>query len=203
MQSIIALIRSKTADKTDRIIKEAELIKNHRLKEAEEQGAQIEKSILENANNALRSQLIRFEAGAKLRARHALLKAKEELMQEILDNAQNRLREMTSKPEYSDIVVRLVVDAVLVLDAPELEVIFPDGHKTDLTPEVLSKTVEKMTSRKIKFHFSDEKIRASGGVIIRTPDRKKWVDNTFESRFERMYPEIRERAASILFGESK
>ena len=42
-------------------------------------------------------------------------------------------------------------------------------------------------------------IRSMGGVLVRTADGTKWVDNTFDARLERMSSAIRDKIASILF----
>ncbi len=202
IQSIVELIRSKTAERVEKILRDAETVRTQKIREAEERGTQIGQTIIESATSDVRSQLIRHEAGARLRAKHAVLKAKEEILQDVLHTAQSRAKEMTDKKEYREILFNLVADAVSVFnDTPELELVFPDGQETRLTPEMISEAIKKRTGREIKFRFSDETVIAEGGLIVRTPDRRRWVDNTFDARFERMISEIREAASSILFGE--
>ncbi|MFW9925714.1 MAG: V-type ATP synthase subunit E family protein [Candidatus Thorarchaeota archaeon] len=42
-------------------------------------------------------------------------------------------------------------------------------------------------------------MRASGGAIVRNAENTRWVDNTFEARFERLESDIRDKISEILF----
>jgi vacuolar-type H+-ATPase subunit E/Vma4 len=47
--------------------------------------------------------------------------------------------------------------------------------------------------------IAKDTVRASGGLIIRSSDGSKCVDNTFEARMERLTSRMRDEAARVLF----
>ncbi|MCK5240252.1 MAG: V-type ATP synthase subunit E, partial [Candidatus Thorarchaeota archaeon] len=57
--------------------------------------------------------------------------------------------------------------------------------------------------KKVTAKISKETIRSTGGIIIRTQDGVRWVDNTFEARMERLEKKIRDEIVSILFTEKE
>ncbi len=63
----------------------------------------------------------------------------------------------------------------------------------------ISAEISKEEGINIHLSLSTERIKASGGVIVRRKDGKVEVNNTFEKRMERFMPILRENVARILW----
>ena len=108
-------------------------------------------------------------------------------------------KKKTGTKGYSKILTRLAVDGGITLHEEEFELVFPKGHQTKVKITDISKQISDAKGKKVKCTISKEHIRASGGVMVRTTDGFKWVDNTFEGRLERLECTIRDKIAELLF----
>jgi V/A-type H+-transporting ATPase subunit E len=203
ISNIIDMINKKTNEKEQEIIGEAERHKRIKLEEAQKRAKEAADSIIKKAERDTKAELARYEAGAKLKAKYQMLEAKEELINSVFDKARKGLEDLPEKSEYKEVLKRLVVDAGITLNEEKLELVLPKGHQKYLTLEDAKKEIAKKTKKKVELAVSKETLRSIGGVLVRTADGSKWVDNTFEARMERMAANLRDRVASILFLEQK
>ncbi|MHA2213982.1 MAG: V-type ATP synthase subunit E family protein, partial [Candidatus Thorarchaeota archaeon] len=105
--------------------------------------------------------------------------------------------------KYADVLAGLAVDGGVSLNIAKIELIFPSGQKTNLTPASISKKISEQTGQKTTVTLSKETVRSIGGVLIRSDDGAKWVDNTFEARLERLDNKIRDVISRMLFGSTE
>ena len=84
----------------------------------------------------------------------------------------------------------------------EAEGLLPEGDREALSTRwggVKSK-VEEMVGRPVRLELSDEGIRASGGAVLRSPDRRRLYDATFEARTEALREHFGPEVGRMLFG---
>lgn len=199
--NIIEIIEAKTTKRVDEIIKSAEEQKKQLLQQAQEKAKTIEEDILKTAERDYDAAISREEAGAKLKAKYKILESKESILKSILEEVIEKTQKVVKGKKYSAILTKLIIDAGEELDEDKLELVFPKGQSASIELPKIKKALEDKIGRKISISISKETVRASGGVIIKTVDGLKWVDNTFESRLERFHNDIRDRASKILFEE--
>ena len=87
-------------------------------------------------------------------------------------------------------------------ESEELEVLVSEEDANFVSQSLLDKISAELSKEEgIKIHLSlsTERIKASGGVIVRRKDGKVEVNNTFEKRMERFMPILRENVARILW----
>ncbi|UYZ40630.1 MAG: V-type ATP synthase subunit E family protein [Candidatus Methanospirare jalkutatii] len=87
-------------------------------------------------------------------------------------------------------------------ESEELEVLVSEEDANFVSQSLLDKIsaeISKEEGIKIHLSLSPERIKASGGVIVRRKDGKVEVNNTFEKRMERFMPILRENVARILW----
>ncbi|MCW3131880.1 MAG: V-type ATP synthase subunit E family protein [Candidatus Methanospirare jalkutatii] len=87
-------------------------------------------------------------------------------------------------------------------ESEELEVLVSEEDANFVSQSLLDKISAEISKEEgIKIHLSlaPERIKASGGVIVRRKDGKVEVNNTFEKRMERFMPILRENVARILW----
>jgi len=199
--TIIEIIESRTTERVEGIIKTAEEQKQLLLQQAKEKATTIEDDISKKTELEYNAALSRAQAGAKLKAKYQVLESKESMMKSILDEVSEKIQKVVKSKKYVSILTNLIVDAGMELDVDKLELVFPKGQASIIEAAVTKKALESKMGRKISVTISKETVRASGGVIIRTADGFRWIDNTFESRLERFHNNIRDRISAILFEE--
>jgi len=203
MQSIIELIEKKTSERTQAILRDAELIKEQRLREAREKAKEVEQSQVNKAKAQAKAELTRHEAAARLRAKQRLLTSKETVMAEALKSAKDTAFKVVGTKQYDQILTRLAIDAAQKLNATEMEIVLPEGQSSALTTTEISKAIKQATGVKTEVSVAKNTVRATGGVVVMTKDKKKWVDNTFEARLDRLHSELTDKIALALFAEKK
>ncbi|MFW9769283.1 MAG: V-type ATP synthase subunit E [Candidatus Thorarchaeota archaeon] len=203
LDSIIEMINTKTTEKEKEILDEAERHKEQKLNEAEKRAKEIADSITAKAEAETKAEIGRYEASAKLKSKYKMLEAKEELIDEILTSAQKNLEDMVGKKAYSKTLESLAIDAASSLEETDLEIVLPKGHASHITVKTVEDAVSKNIGKKVNISVAKDAVRATGGVIVRNKDNTRWVDNTFEARFERLESAIRDKISEILFSSEK
>ncbi|MGY5858448.1 MAG: V-type ATP synthase subunit E family protein [Candidatus Thorarchaeota archaeon] len=196
--NIIEIINTKTAEQEKEIISEAEKFKAAKLDEAKRRADETATAITRKAELQAESELSKYEASAKLKSKYKMLEAKDALINEVLETTQKQLESVVGKAEYKKILERLIVTGCVALGVESVELIFPEKHKAKVELADIEKAVAK-EGKKVKISISKETVRSIGGVIIRTKDGTKWVDDTFEARLERFESKSRDTISDILF----
>ena len=199
ISNIIDIINTKTTEKENEIIQEAERHKRLKLEEAQRRGSEAAEAITKKAELQAKSELSRYEASAKLKSKYQLLNSKEALIKDVLNTTIQKLDSIVGKAEYKRVLAKLAIDGGIALHADTLELVLPKNHASYLDLAEIETAVSKETKKKTKMSISKENVRSKGGLIIRTPDSKRLVDNTFEARLERLENKARVEIASILF----
>jgi V/A-type H+-transporting ATPase subunit E len=201
VNNIIKIINSKTKTKCERIIAEAEEFKKQRLEKAKERAKAITEEIAGKAEREADGEVAKYHASAKLHAKYRLLQSKEAIMNEVFDSAWEKLQKSVLDKKYDKNVAKLAVNGGVALQEPDIELVLPEGQKVSLSVAELAKTISKEAGVKTSVGVSKDTVRATGGVIVRSKDATKWVDNTYDARKERLDASLRERVSSTLFAE--
>jgi len=201
--NIIEIIKSKTATKAEAIVAEAEVYKKERLKRAKDQAKAIVDEATTKAERQAGSEVAKYKASSILRSKYQILESKETIMKEVLDSAWENATKQVDKAGYDKILMRLAAEGGGALQIDDLELVLPAGNKSTIDTAKIATEIGKQAGAKPKVAISKDTVRASGGLIVRSKDKSKWVDNTYEARMERFENEIRDKVALILFGDEK
>lgn len=193
-------IMDEAEDKAKLILKEADKSKKETIeelrREGEREAEKIARSGLEEADS-LKMQKV---AEARLKAKQMIIASKEQLINETMDKARQKLIELTASKGYEKILQKLIEEGGIGLGGGELEIVLAGkGTKTNLDLNSISSNIEKETGRKTTVKLSQEKSKSIGGVVVRKTDATIMIDNTFEARIDRAIREIRIRVAKLLF----
>ena len=199
IDSILNMIDEKTSEKVHRIVKQAEEQKATLIKQAEEKAKGVEEKILKAANQQYDSDIAKQKAGVKLKSKYQILEAKENILVEILEEVEKETKKVVKSKKYNNILTNLIVDGGVALNVDKLELVFPKGQNKLITLTSIVKELEAKIGNKVSISVSKDTVRSSGGVIIKTLDGSKFVDNTFESRLERFHDAIRDKISAIIF----
>ena len=151
------------------------------------------------------SEIIRGKTATEIRqqAGWTVLSEKNRLIQNVLDEAKNRLENMEKKGNYVDFLEKLTVDAGSSLGGGTLTVSLNDADsKLSLNFEKLAKQIFSKTGVETKLSRSKELI-PSAGVIVQTDNAKIFVDNTFESILKRQENKLKIIISKTLFRSLK
>jgi len=199
VQSIIEMIKKKVTEKEDRIIRDAKKLRETKLLDARKKGEAKKAAMMAEAEIQSRVDSVKRDANARLAARHKILEAKEALITEVLELAIESLTKKHKTKGYGDMLVGFAIEGGSVLAVEEVELMLPKGQSPQLDLTKISREITKHTGIKTRVSLSKEKIRSAGGVLVKSKDGTKWVDNTFEARRDRTMSEMRKLISSILF----
>jgi len=199
VQSIIEMIKKKVTEKEDRIIRDAKKLRETKLLDARKKGEAKKAAMMAEAEIQSRADSVKRDANARLAARHKILEAKEALITEVLELAIESLTKKHKTKGYGDMLVGFAIEGGSVLAVEEVELMLPKGQSPQLDLTKISREITKHTGIKTRVSLSKEKIRSAGGVLVKSKDGTKWVDNTFEARRDRTMSEMRKLISSILF----
>ena len=168
------------------------------LEEAEKEAERKYESIINENKEKLRTREQRMIILFELEAKNKLLKAKEELIEEVYNKTLSRLREYTLTEDYMNCLLRLISEASRQISSNELIIQLNERDYQALTEKRLLDFSRKIGVKLVK---SKKRIDCIGGVIVMSPDGKIVVDNTFENRLRMLKSSLRVKVAEILFQE--
>ena len=177
--------------------KEAEAI----VKTAIEQQERLNRERLKKAEVYLEKERVRMLANAKLYANEVILKERQLAVAKILDEVNNRLKELRKDKDYPEILKRLCKEAM-------------DGWHamgTDFKSVPTEKALIMVSKQDISYLnntsgceiVSDETGDMLPGVIIMSRDKRFKIINTLHSRLEKKKPELVSMIDNVLFAEKR
>ncbi|KAI9307704.1 ATP synthase subunit [Cunninghamella echinulata] len=141
------------------------------------------------------------------KARLRTLQAREQVLQELFEETQHRVKELDQNEEaYSELLKDLLLQGVYTLmDADtEIRVREVDVEKAQFAIEVVKAKYEETLKQELNITISDNYLPAScaGGVILTGLQGKIIVDNTFEARLDIVKDDMLPQLRVVLFGHS-
>ena len=143
---------------------------------------------------------LRKIANAKITSDWIVLSKKQQIISEVINEVENRLREMVKKQQYASILEKLIIEAGILLGGKELEVLLNEkDSRLPLNLAEIAKKVSAKTQTKANLSLLKETIPAIGGAIVRTKDGRTLMDNTFDDILRQREKIIAAKTSEILF----
>jgi vacuolar-type H+-ATPase subunit E/Vma4 len=200
---------------TEMILEEAKKTAEHIVQEAQKSAEEtVEKQrqlgvqkanesaqlVFKKAESEVELNKLRSMANAKIKANWVILSKKEAWIDNVLNEAKNKLRILTESKEYISILEKLITEAGVILGGKELEVLLNEQDSAlPLKLDDLAKEISERTGFETKLRLSEEKPKVIGGAIVRTANGKVIMDNTFDDILRRREKDLRSEIAKILF----
>jgi len=127
------------------------------------------------------------------------LEEKNRLVNKVLEEARVRVKEITETKKYEHILEKLIADAMKALEAESYTVKLTGRDRKRFEPSKLEQNVKKLLNKNVKLKWSQENIEALGGAVVGVEGKKVWLDNTLDTRFERLQDKLVFQIAKILF----
>ena len=166
---------------------------------AQEQADAERKEILDRAGQEaerIRSQSV---STTQLKARTMELESREKLLDGVFKAARQQLSTIQQRPDYDQIVYRLIQEALNQLNAKDGEI-----RADQETQKLLSDHISEKISADMKVGLKiGQPLEHGTGVVIATSDDHLHYDNTLETRLNRLQNGLRSAVYRILMGESQ
>ncbi|MBN1227976.1 MAG: hypothetical protein JXA79_13350 [Deltaproteobacteria bacterium] len=210
VENIIAHIETKAETEISELLskarEEAENIKNVADQEAEVES----EKILSNAKRSASLEGQRILAETKIQVRRKMMDSQEKAISKSFDEAKNVLRKLAENGKqdrfvYKDILFDLIASGSEILDGDNLELALNKDDSKTFTNAMLEEArnlVKERTGRDVHLSLSKEPMTFLGGVVVRDTEKAVEVDNSLETRLNRLRESIRVDVAKILFGEN-
>jgi V/A-type H+-transporting ATPase subunit E len=198
MQVLSRAVLKKARVDADHVLDEANLAADGVRQQAQQQAEAEREKVLERARQEaerIRGQVV---AVAQLEARKLMLAQREELLDEVLAAARQRLPTVQQWTDYDQIVGYLVREAVAQLKADQCRIRADERARQILTPELLAEI-----SAELGVQLQPGEVLERGlGIVTETADGRRQYDNTLEARLDRQQEELRFPVHRLLMGES-
>jgi len=200
LTSITKEILEDAEKEAEKIILRAEAEADRILKNAKEKAERRYNAIIRDGKERIRVKERQMISLFDLESKNRMLRAKEEIINEVFDEALKRLQRYTLTEDYMNCLFRLILEASGQIRSDTLIIRLNERDSKILTEEKINEFSRRMGIKLIK---SEETVDCIGGVIVMTPDERIVVDNTFENRLRLLKDSLRVRVAEILFGEGE
>ena len=114
------------------------------------------------------------------------------------EQALQRLAELTETDEYADVLLDLAVEAVEAMSGHDFYLVLrPEGREAygkDLPTNVVREAHARL-GRIVHVKLADEPLQAIGGIAVRDAEGHQVADQSFESRLERLWDDLRHAVA--------
>ncbi|MEM3421329.1 MAG: V-type ATP synthase subunit E family protein [Candidatus Hadarchaeum sp.] len=162
-----------------------------------------EKLKLKDAEIKGRQTYAEILAQAKVEARKELLREKEQIIQRVFKEAEEKLRKHALTPEYKEDLARMIVDACRQLGSNDI-IIRVNQRDLETLKSLKNTIVRELNAGNRNINISlGEPIETTGGVKVATADGKIEIDQTFEGIIQRLTDVLRVRVAKLLFEGSR
>ncbi len=209
VDKIISHIEAKADKEISEILLKAQAEADKIRKAAQEKAEREAERILSNGRRVASLEGQRIIAETRIDVRRKKMDAQEEAIAASFEEAKKALEELAEKGKrdnllYKDIMFDLIASASEVVAGNKLELVFNQRDSKIFNKEMLreaSELVKKRTGRDISLALADETTQYLGGVVVRDMEKQVEVDNTLETRLNRLKESIRVDVAKILFGD--
>lgn len=198
-EAIVRAILRIAEDRVEAILREARRRADEIIEAARREAEQIIRSRREKLEREMREEIVRRRSAAEVEANQILLRAKREVIDELVRIVQERLRKIADgeDPEfnYRDILRAYCIQGARALGEREVYLM---GRGKDR--ELLYELSKELEGEGIRAKVDEKSLPIIGGVVVRDPSDEKRYYNTFDGRLrnyiEKRMPDLVRR----LFG---
>ncbi len=197
LSAIAREILSDVRKEAEDIIRDAETEAKETLRIAKEAADKTYVNIIAKNASAIEAEKRRLQSLTEVETRNNLLQVKEELMDAAFQLAKAKLSEFAKTERYRAYLTALIEEGVRKICSKDLTLV---ANSTDQAWLQRGNDLNALAKKlHVNLTLSQETTECIGGCIIQTADKKKTMDNTLDNRFEQLKPELRVKAAAILF----
>jgi V/A-type H+-transporting ATPase subunit E len=153
--------------------------------------------IIESAKKEAENLKRQIIGSSRLSASNKELVLVESAINEIFRIVKEKLQSKSNDKLYKDLLRKMIEESISPLDSPEIII---ESNKNDY--DTVKKILQDLsTNKKVKLTLSKKPIEIVGGIRAVSADGTMTLDNTLDSKIERLKPLIRKEIVQLLRGE--
>ena len=207
VDKIISHIEAEAEKEISEILLKARAEADKISKAAQEKAEREAERTLSNGKRVASLEEQRIIAETKNDVRRKKMDAQEEAIAASFEETRKVLEELAEKGKrdnfvYKDIMFSLIASASEIVAGDKLELAFNQRDRRSFKKKMMGELatfVKKRTGREASLALTDETIQCLGGVVVRDMEKQVEVDNTLETKLNRLKESIRVDVAKILF----
>ena len=200
LSAIAAEVLEDVRKEAETLILNAQAEAKETLRTGKEEADKAYTTIMKGAQVKAEAEKRRIQSYTEVEVRNRLLQIKEKLVDTTFEKASVKLGEFAKTEEYHDYLEKFIVEAAKKVGSKSLIVHVNAADKTWLERKTLADLSKKLHA---DLELANENEECMGGCKIRTADGKVIYDNTLENRLRQLKPELRLKAAKILFEQEE
>jgi len=209
IDKIISHIDAEAEKEISEILLKAQAEVDSITKAAQEKAKRETEKVLSNGKRVASLEGQKIIAEARIDARRKRMDSQEKAIFASFEAAKKALEELAEKGKrdnfiYKDIMFNLIAAASAIVAGNKVELVFNQRDSKTFNKEMLreaSELVKKKTGREISLVLTDDTIQCLGGVVVRDLENQVEVDNTLETKLNRLKENLRVDVAKILCGD--
>lgn len=163
------------------------------LEKARREADEIREARLQRAKSEAESETISILYSARLKARNAVIQAKEEMVEEALQESEKRLQELRSYEDYAGVMEGWLREGLSRLSGKIIV------HTDPLDSELAKSLLDDL---EVEYEIIPD-MSISGGVVLSDTEGKVKIINTVEERLNRAREKLRMQVSETLFEEEE
>ncbi len=194
----LALIKKSIEDeaksKAALMVKEAKAEAETILKNAHKEAEKLKASLLREQENKAKQILQKEISKKRLQGKMEVLETREQVIESLMTDLRTELQKYTKDKKYAKTLENFFMEGALAIGGGDLVLELRDEDKPLFSKEKLAelaKKVEKETGNPTTVELADGSLKTLGGLKVSAKDGSVWVDNTFESKIDRQYDDLR------------
>lgn len=151
----------------------------------------------EEAEQKVEAERERTIARTRLEVENVHRRGREKILSAARERAKDSLRDFCEKSEYRQSLADLVRESIQSMTGEQFEVLLTERDHDTLGMELIRQLDDQMAEQVAP----GPPVRGKdiiGGAIIRRVDRTQICDESYRSRLQRLWPDLRQRVAAIL-----
>lgn len=186
--SIVAAAKKEASTILNAVHLTAKEEEEHEVKEAQARGKRVYEEVLMDG---------------KMKAKKEALQKREEIINEVFKEVEEKIRKYTSSKKYQEDLIRMAVDSCKKLGSNRVT-IFVNKQDLRVLKRAQKKIIKALSTKDTKVNVSfGEPIQTICGVRVATTDRKIEINDTFEGKMRRDFDTLRTKVAKLLFEGSR
>ena len=194
-------ISSGANKEVERILSRARRTAEARLEAAKKQANAQAEEVLGTATARAELERRRIISDLNLEMKKIVLRARGELVQEVLTKVRARLEASRGTPEYRTMLAGFVIEGIVALDQPEVSVSISPADAA-MANDAFLQEAAAACGRRVKVSRETDLDENEMGAVVRAADGSVLYDNTIGARMERLADELQLIVSREVFSEA-
>lgn len=191
-EKLIMEIEKTASENAEQIIQQAKSKAQEILDDARKKAQQIIDDEKKKTQEFIAIAEQKAEASIKMELRRKSLELKKQYIEKVLEAVKQKVSEFRKSAQYRDFLKNAVLEAIEVIDSPEINISFSGFDEIYFNPDFEKEIMEicrKDLKKEVSIRFIKTDLR-DAGIIGVSGDGRIVYENTITARMQRMYDEI-------------